>query len=143
MSVTGTGDLHGLPAPIVPLKDLDALKRCRVDRERYFDLVKDIEAKGLLAFSPEPHEDADLSARFFADYYGVPEDPATGSANGCLAAYLALHRYLGEGSLNIRVEQGYEINRPSLLYLRADEREGKINVSVGGKVQMVARGKLL
>jgi trans-2,3-dihydro-3-hydroxyanthranilate isomerase len=133
----------GLLATIVPLKDLDSLKRCRVDRERYFELVKDTEAKGFLAFCPEPYEDADLSARFFADYYGVPEDPATGSANGCLAAYLVEHLYFDTDSVDVRIEQGYEIGRPSLLYLRAEKRGGEINVSVGGKVQMVARGELL
>ena len=42
-----------------------------------------------------------------------------------------------------RVEQGYEIGRPSLLYLRAWRHGGEISVSVGGKVQMVAKGELL
>ncbi len=133
----------GLPAIIVPLKNLDALKRCRVDRELYFDLVKNTEAKTILVYSPEPYGNADLSVRVFADYYGVPEDPATGSANGCLAAYLVEHRYFGVDSVDIRVEQGYEIVRPSLLYLQAGKENGEIRVSVGGRVQMVARGELL
>ena len=75
--------------------------------------------------------------------HGVPEDPATGSAAGCLAGYLVEHRYFDTDSIDIRVEQGYEIGRPSLLYLRAERREGEISVSIGGKVQMVARGELL
>jgi trans-2,3-dihydro-3-hydroxyanthranilate isomerase len=79
----------------------------------------------------------------FADYYGVPEDPATGSANGCLAGYLVRHRYFGSGQIDIRVEQGCEIGRPSLLYLRAEQRQGQIDISVGGKVVMVAKGELL
>jgi trans-2,3-dihydro-3-hydroxyanthranilate isomerase len=79
----------------------------------------------------------------FANDLGVPEDPATGSAAGCLAAYLLEHSYLGTDSVDVRVEQGYEIGRPSLLYLRA-AREGEgISVHVGGKVQMVARGELV
>jgi trans-2,3-dihydro-3-hydroxyanthranilate isomerase len=53
------------------------------------------------------------------------------------------HHYFGTDSIDVRVEQGYEIRRPSLLYLRAEKREGEINVFVGGKVQMVARGELL
>ena len=73
----------GLPAIIVPLNDLGALKRCRVDRERYFELVEGPEAKNVFLFCPEPHEEGnDLAARMFADYYRVPEDPATGSAAG-------------------------------------------------------------
>ena len=79
----------------------------------------------------------------FTDDLGIPEDPATGSAAGCLAGYLVEHRYFGADVVETRVEQGYEIGRPSLLYLRA-EREGEaINISVGGKVQLVARGELV
>lgn len=135
----------GLPAIVVPLKDLDALKRCRVDRERYFELVGDREAKNVYAFCPEPHEEGnDLAARMFSDYHGVPEDPATGSAAGCLAGYLVEHSYLGGEAVDVRLEQGYEIGRPSLLYLRAGRTEnGTIGIRVGGKVQMVARGELL
>jgi trans-2,3-dihydro-3-hydroxyanthranilate isomerase len=133
----------GLPCIVVPLKSLEALRKCRVNGDAYYDLISAAQAKAILVFSPEPYDDADLSARFFADYYGVPEDPATGSANGCLAAYLVEHRYFDTDCIDIWVEQGYEIGRLSLLYLRAERREGEISVSVGGKVQMVARGELL
>jgi trans-2,3-dihydro-3-hydroxyanthranilate isomerase len=84
-----------------------------------------------------------MSARMFADGYGIPEDPATGSAAGCLAGYLVEHRYFGTDSVEVRVEQGYEIQRPSLLYLQAKRDGDEIRVSVGGKVQMVARGELV
>ena len=133
----------GLPALIVPLRDLDALKRCRVDWERYADVVGP--GMNLYVFCPEPHEDGpgDLSARMFADDLGVPEDPATGSAAGCLAGYLAEHRYFGADPVDVRVEQGYEIRRPSLLYLRAEREGDETTVHVGGKVQMVARGELV
>ena len=134
----------GLPAIVVPLKSLDALKRCRVDRERYFDLVRHTEGENVYAFCPEPHEKGnDLAARMVAEGDGVPEDPATGSAAGCLAGYLVEHRYLGTDSVEVRVEQGYEIQRPSLLHLQAERGEDGIGVSVGGKVQMVARGELV
>jgi len=84
-----------------------------------------------------------MNVRLFADAYGVPEDPATGSANSCLAAYLVKYRYFGSSKIDIRVEQGYEIGRPSLLYLRAEDNDGQIDVSVGGKVVMVAKGELI
>ncbi|CAA9433997.1 MAG: Phenazine biosynthesis protein PhzF like [uncultured Rubrobacteraceae bacterium] len=133
----------GLPAVIVPLGTLDALKRCRVN----WDLYRETAAAGknLYAFCPEPHEDGsgDLSARMFSGDLGVSEDPATGSAAGCLAGYLVEHRYFGTDSVDVRVEQGYEIQRPSLLYLQAERERDEINVSVGGKVQLVARGELV
>lgn len=133
----------GVPCIIVPLKKLEALKRARISRNKYYEFIKEIQAKGLLIFCPETYnKENDLNVRFFADYYGVPEDPATGSANGCLAGYLVKHRYYGEDRINIRVEQGYEIGRPSLLLLKAEDKEGKIDVHVGGKVIMIAKGEL-
>ena len=134
----------GVPSIIVPLKTLDALKRARIDRDKYFKLINDAQAKAILIFCPETYnEENDLNVRFFADYYGVPEDPATGSANGCLAGFLVKHRYFGKHRINIRVEQGYEIGRPSLLLLKAEEKDRKIDVYVGGKVVMVAKGELV
>lgn len=134
----------GVPFIIVPLKTLDAVKRARIASEKYFELVDSIEAKSILIFSPETyHKEDDLSVRVFADYYGVPEDPATGSANGCLAGYLVKHRYFGKDRIDIRVGQGYEIGRPSLLLLRAEQKGEGIDVFVGGKVIMIARGALV
>ena len=133
----------GLPALIVPLRDLDALRRCKVDWERYTEVAGT--EKNLYVFCPESHDDGpgDLSARMFANDLGVPEDPATGSAAGCLAAYLLEHVYLGTDSLDVRVEQGYEIDRRSLLYLHTARDGDEMKVDVGGKVQMVAKGELV
>jgi trans-2,3-dihydro-3-hydroxyanthranilate isomerase len=75
--------------------------------------------------------------RVFTHALGIPEDPATGSANGCLAAYLVRNGYQGQRSINWQVEQGYEIDRPALLYLRADPSK----VEVGGRVVLVASGR--
>ena len=81
--------------------------------------------------------------RVFVDYYGVPEDPATGSGNGCLAGYLVKHRYFGKDNINIRSEQGYEIGRPSLLLLSAEQSDANINISVGGRSIVVAQGEFI
>ena len=133
----------GLPALIVPLRDLGALRRCKVDWERFTEVAGP--GKNLYVFCPESHDDGpgDLSARMFANDLGVPEDPATGSAAGCLAAYLLEHSYLGTDLVDARVEQGYEIGRPSLLYLQAARDGDQTIIHVGGKVQMVARGELV
>jgi trans-2,3-dihydro-3-hydroxyanthranilate isomerase len=134
----------GTPFFIVPLKSQDALKKAEVSRKEYFDLIKNRQAKATLIFSPETYyAKNDLSVRVFAHYYGVPEDPATGSANGCLAGYLARYKYFDKNSISIRVEQGYEIGRPSLLRLKAKDKGEQIDVFVGGRAIMVARGKLV
>ncbi|MBI5212005.1 MAG: PhzF family phenazine biosynthesis protein [Nitrospirae bacterium] len=134
----------GLPFIIVPLKALDAVKKARIDKKKYFELIKDMDAKAIFIFCPETYKKENhLNARMFADYYGIPEDPATGSANGCLAGYLVEHNYFGRDHINIRVEQGYEIGRPSLLFLEAKKKGDKIEVFVGGRVIEVAKGVLL
>jgi len=134
----------GLPFIIAGLKSLDAIRRAAVDKAKYFRLVEKIEAKAILIFCQETYlAENDLNVRMFADYYGVPEDPATGSANGCLAAYLVKHRVLGHARVDVRVEQGHEIGRPSLLLLKAQEEDGGIEVNVGGTVIPVARGEFL
>ncbi len=73
----------------------------------------------------------------------IPEDPATGSGNGCLAGYLSRYRYFGTDLVDARVEQGYEIKRPSLLLLKAYSVGAKVEVHVGGQVVLVAYGTLL
>ena len=134
----------GVPFIIVPLKNQSALKRIKVNQDRYFELISTTQAKSILVFCPETYNPAnDLSVRVFADYLGVPEDPATGSANGCLAGYLVQYSYFGEEPINLRVEQGYEIGRPSLLLLKAQKKDGEIGVFVGGKVIMVAKGEFI
>ena len=134
----------GLPVVIIPLKTLDAVKRARIVRTKCFEFMKGLHAKTILIFCPETYKaENDLNVRFFAEHYGIPEDPATGSANGCLTAYLVKHRYFGKDQINIRVEQGYEIGRPSLLLLKAEEKKHEIAVYVGGKVEMIAKGELI
>lgn len=132
----------GLPVIIVPLKSLEAVKKVRINKEKYFELIEHTDAKAIMVFCPEVYNsENDLNVRDFADYYGIPEDAATGSANGCLASYLVKYQYFKKSEINIRVEQGYEIERPSLLFLKADDDNGKINVYVGGKVVKIAQGE--
>ena len=132
----------GLPFVIVPLRSLAAVKRARINMECMFELAKEVKA-GILVFCPETYEEGnDLNVRVFVDLFGISEDPATGSGNGCLAGYLSRYRYFGTDEVNVRVEQGYEVNRHSLLLLRAEDKSGRIRVHVGGRVVLVATGKL-
>ncbi|MBU7042751.1 MAG: PhzF family phenazine biosynthesis protein [Theionarchaea archaeon] len=135
----------GLPFIIVPVISLEAVQNALIHKESYFKLIATTRAKALLVFCPETVEkDNHLHVRVFTDYYGMPEDPATGSANGCLAGYLVNHSFFGPGSIDIRVEQGYEMGRPSLLYLKAEKKNSsRITVRVGGKVVQVARGEFI
>jgi trans-2,3-dihydro-3-hydroxyanthranilate isomerase len=134
----------GIPFILIPLKSLDVLRQAKVVRDKYFELIKTTPAKAILIFCPETYNrENDLNVRVFAHYYGIPEDPATGSANGCLAGYLVKYRYFESDQINIRVEQGYEIGRPSLLFLKAKKEKGRIDVFVGGKVVMIGKGDFI
>ena len=134
----------GVPFVIVPLKTLDALQRIRVNAEQLAQVLAPLAAKAVFVFCPETRDrDRQFSARMFAPLLGIAEDPATGSANGCFAGYLVRHRYLQTATIQVQVEQGYEIGRPSLLRLEAEEQNGAIAVRVGGKVVLVAKGEFV
>ena len=88
---------------IVPLKSLEAVKKFRINKEKYFKLIEHTDAKAIMVFFPEVyHSENDLNVRDFADYYGIPEDAATGSANGCLASYLVKYQYFKKSKINTR-----------------------------------------
>jgi trans-2,3-dihydro-3-hydroxyanthranilate isomerase len=132
----------GLPFVLAPLKTLASLRRIRVNLPAYHALIEPLTAKAIFVFCPETYEaQNDLSARMFAERLGAPEDPATGSAGGCLAAYLVAHRYFGRREIDICVEQGVEMGRPSLLLLRAQDDPAGVEIHVGGKVVRVAHGE--
>lgn len=134
----------GLPFFIVPLRTLDAVRRAAPHTAELLRFVSAYTAKNILVFAPETYDAMnDFNARVFTDYLGIPEDPATGSANGCLAGYLVKHRYSGDQKLTATVEQGHEIRRPSLLRLAAEARGESIEIHVGGRVILVARGELV
>ena len=99
----------GLPFIIVPLKQLVTMKDIEFNKERYYWLVKkpSIIAKAILAFCPETYKpENQFNVRAFADYYGIPEDVASGSGIGALAAYLVKNNFINLPDINIRVEQG-------------------------------------
>ena len=118
---------------LIGVNSLDALKRARPDAAAHAGL-SGAAPLGIFLFSAEAYQpDADFAARMFFDANGWREDPATGSANAAFAAYL---RALGTAGRFI-VEQGFEINRPSRLYLEVGP-----TIRVGGKVRHVLAGTL-
>src|ERR1039458_2884025 len=69
------------------------------------------------------------------------EDPATGSASGCLVSLLVKQGRLGTGE-QILIEQGDQIHRPSRIYGSAAIRGGKVHsVHIGGYAIQVASGE--
>lgn len=131
----------GTAAMIVPLRSLAALRRSRLDLAAYAPLAAQGFPPLVYLFCSETlGRFSDFSARFFFDAHGVREDPATGNGAAFLGAYLLEHRkYV---SLSLRIEQGHEMNRPSLVRLRAQATAGARTVQVGGRVVPVSQGGL-
>ncbi len=134
----------GTSAMIVPVHGLAALRQCSLDLGAYGALSAQGFPSLVYVFCRETRDSRnDLSARFFFEAHGVREDPATGNGAAFLGAYLLRHRLLGEGDLSLRIEQGHEIRRPSLVRLRARLVDGRPLISVGGGVVPTVRGELL
>ncbi|MGF7215195.1 trans-2,3-dihydro-3-hydroxyanthranilate isomerase [Spirosoma lacussanchae] len=143
----------GLEYVMVPLRSLAAVRAIRLDKD---DLEAWLLAHGLhktnnpqglhsslYPFCRETYQATNqLNARMFCFEQGqVAEDPATGSAGSCLLAYLLRHRVFGPGPVQLRLEQGYEAGRPSLLELNGSlTSEGLFDLQIGGRVQYVAAG---
>jgi trans-2,3-dihydro-3-hydroxyanthranilate isomerase len=134
----------GLPFIIVPLKTLAAVSQAKLNLSLYHQAVANLPAQAILVFCPETIDvSCQLHVRVFTECFGIPEDPATGSANGCLAAYLAKHEYFGNFAIDIAVEQGVEMGRASRLYLRAEYTPASCQVSIGGRVIHIASGEFI
>ncbi|MEO7427224.1 MAG: PhzF family phenazine biosynthesis protein [Fibrobacteria bacterium] len=142
----------GMAFLMIPLRNLDAVKRAATDLPAYrkYFAGRGEPALPLFLFSRETYSpESRINCRMFAELFGIPEDPATGSANACLAGYLVKHGYFGKGGIGgkgrvrIQVEQGYEMGRKSLLQLDAGMRNRKMEVAVGGRVIAIAQGMLI
>jgi trans-2,3-dihydro-3-hydroxyanthranilate isomerase len=132
----------GLPAIMIPLNTLTAVQQCYVDHKKYQQFIDTTTKANLLVFTPHTIKpENDLHVRVFVDDPGFFEDAATGSANGNLAGYLVKNKFLNTDKINLRVEQGYAIQRPSLLKLKAELIANKISIQVGGKVFLIAKGE--
>eukprot|EP01104_Vermistella_antarctica_P010297 TRINITY_DN2732_c2_g1_i2.p1 TRINITY_DN2732_c2_g1~~TRINITY_DN2732_c2_g1_i2.p1 ORF type:complete len:335 (-),score=56.40 TRINITY_DN2732_c2_g1_i2:154-1080(-) len=92
------------------------------------------------------HDGFDIRVRMFAPLDGVPEDPATGSANCALSALITHHHYADQKDCMVayRIAQGVEMGRPSVLEGRAEKKDGNVvRQWIGGSCVMVATGELL
>jgi trans-2,3-dihydro-3-hydroxyanthranilate isomerase len=79
----------------------------------------------------------------FAPMSGVPEDPATGSANCALAGLLAHYSQQPNGNFSWRIAQGVEMGRPSTLLGRAEKEDGVVQTTrIGGATVLVSEGVL-
>jgi len=131
----------GNPTLFIALKNKEAVDRALVDSQGMMSL-RDDEAEPFCVFVfAQTHEGA--YSRMFAPDYGVPEDPATGSSTGPLAAFMMKHDLLPRVT-NARFisEQGTKMLRRSLLHVKIGDDTGTVGICVGGHVTAIAEGTM-
>jgi len=139
----------GMPQMIVPMRSLSAVQQLDAADMDMTCLRKASDRVGtsfIMVFTTDTEDpEVDVHVRGFGHLVGIPEDPATGSANGALGAYLVRYGVvpLSDPTVKILSEQGSEIDRPSRLTIEVDHTDGVPKaVRVGGQVVQVARGTL-
>lgn len=133
----------GLSFLAVELASRDALRRARPDAAAFAKTFPRDDSDSIYLYTrdvPVEEKPCDLQARMFhPGASGLSEDPATGSATAAAAALLADLDPLKDGELKLRIGQGVDMGRPSLLLTRVRKQNGAIaSVHVGGScVQMM------
>src|SRR5215831_17585396 len=130
----------GLPFIMVELKDRSALERARISMSGFEALAAQDVMPDVYLYT-RASDGFDIRARMFAPLSGVPEDPATGSANCALAGLLAHYSEQSNGSFSWRIAQGVEMGRPSTLIARAEKVDGAVQTTrIGGSTILVSEG---
>lgn len=134
----------GIPFAIVPLKSVEALGRLNLNWQACEQYLARTDAKFLYFMTPGAEgETPHMRARMIF-YHG--EDPATGSAAGCCAAWMVKHG-VARADEQVLIEQGVEMGRRSLIYVRAGKEKSTegdriVTVRVGGSVVEVMQGEV-
>jgi trans-2,3-dihydro-3-hydroxyanthranilate isomerase len=135
----------GVRYPIVPVRTLAAIRRLRFRADvAHRELARHSNSEALVFTTETENAGSAVHSRMFAPEFGVPEDPATGSAAGPLGAYLVKYGVLkAEPTAEMVNEQGFEMGRPSFLHVRITRDGDEItNVQVGGKTVFVGTGEI-
>jgi trans-2,3-dihydro-3-hydroxyanthranilate isomerase len=148
----------GLPFTVTPLKSLAAIQNLRIDRHRAAEYLAKTAGKFFYFVTRETiNRNADPEARLHARmFFYNGEDPATGSAAGCAAAWMVAHG-VAKPDERVLIEQGVEMQRPSRIFVRASfdsrssgsgssetkSRDNRVvNVRVGGNSVEIMRGEI-
>ncbi|MFG1396810.1 PhzF family phenazine biosynthesis protein [Roseixanthobacter pseudopolyaromaticivorans] len=132
----------GVPFLFVPLADLTALARARPDEAAF---IRNLGSYGeaLYLYTLDEEGDADFRARMFSPGLGTEEDPATGAAAAAFPAVLLDAEARVEGNHKVRIDQGFEMGRPSRINLGFTVKGGHVvEATIGGNAVVVAEGVL-
>jgi trans-2,3-dihydro-3-hydroxyanthranilate isomerase len=134
----------GMPFLVAELNSREGLRRARPDAAAFAQALPCDGAFAVYLYTRDvpAAEASDLQARmFFPGSSGLTEDPATGSATVAAAALLADLASERDGELKLRVGQGVDMGRPSLLLTRVRKEKGAVvSAHVGGACVLMMEG---
>ena len=135
----------GMPQMMIPVRSLAAVQKAKPNTPALLEIGQEAETSCFAISTRETlFGDNDLHTRMFAPGLGILEDPATGSASGGLGAYLVENQVFTpgvDGTTYLVNEQGYEIDRPSTIYIEVDGQSRDITaVRVGGQAVQLIEG---
>lgn len=135
----------GLPFLIVEVASREALRRATPDAAAFWNTLPAAGTDAIYFYTrdvPTSEQPLDLQARMFhPGASGLSEDPATGSATGAAAAFLAALDEMRDGETKLRIGQGFDMGRPSLLLTRVVKRGGAaVSTHVGGHCVQIMEG---
>jgi trans-2,3-dihydro-3-hydroxyanthranilate isomerase len=137
----------GLPFLMVEVASREALRRAKPGAEGFANILPGIGTDAVYFYTsdvPAAEQPLDLQARMFhPGASGLSEDPATGSATAAAAALLADLDAARDGELKLRIGQGVDMGRPSLLLTRVRKANGAVtSTHVGGNCVTMMEGTL-
>jgi trans-2,3-dihydro-3-hydroxyanthranilate isomerase len=134
----------GVPFLFIPVRDRRVLGQARLDLSVWREHVAPSWAPQVYPFTLDVElQGSSLRSRMFAPAMGIAEDPATGAAAAALAGYLCGADESKDSAPLWRIEQGFDMGRPSLIDLEAEKRNGKVvAIRVGGESVLVGEGTL-
>jgi trans-2,3-dihydro-3-hydroxyanthranilate isomerase len=133
----------GAPFILAELKDRARLAAATARSDVFMQEISKQPATSLLIYTQVEEDGIDIRARMFAPHHGIPEDPATGSANVALIGLMAKLRPDPDLRISKTIAQGVEMGRPSLLEASAEKQNGRVTATyIGGRCVPVMSGTI-
>jgi trans-2,3-dihydro-3-hydroxyanthranilate isomerase len=133
----------GVPFILAELKDRERLAAATARADVFVRDISTLPVTSLFVYPRVAESGLDIRARMFAPHHGIPEDPATGSANVALIGLLAHLRREPNLRISKTIAQGVEMGRPSLLHAEAEKNDGTVTATyIAGRCVPVMSGTL-
>ena len=123
---------------LAEIADEAGLRAWSPDHAAIGALARATDSMGLCAFARQASVEPAMVVRAFPAGVGITEDPASGAANGLIAAYLAFAESAGSFARGYVVSQGREVGHDAQLIIRIEDGD----IWVGGRTHTVVSGTL-